>query len=80
MKLVRRWERLRWRWKRDAGPVEVDIELRPSSINLPRLMCFSNGEDRVYLALSWGNGKSDPVWTIEVGWYAPAWLVDHLPK
>jgi hypothetical protein len=48
----------RWRWR----CLWLDIDLR--MVNRPH---FALDDQRRWFAISWGNGYSDPVWSLQVG-------------
>lgn len=70
----RYWWTLGWRWS--IGPVDSENRRRQvygslclSEMNLPRLR-WELHEERGYrfIVLDWGNGNSDPVWSIGLQW------------
>lgn len=74
----------RRRWIGDWVRVELDVR----SINRPHFFywnwegpsdCMVDAIDRRGgIAVSWGNGNSDPVWVLEIQF--PEWLLRHLPE
>lgn len=62
IRAVRRWWNLTF-WHGRVGPFAVSFN--PSSINLPRLRGGWASEDDAWAAVEWGNGNSDPVWSVE---------------
>jgi hypothetical protein len=65
----RRWPR--WRWELGGNLVYLTIDL--SNLNLPRVMIYGDDNNHVvHVALSWGNGNSDPVWSIGFPVLVPA--------
>ena len=65
---------MRWSWPRHGRLRRVELEWNWWPINRPRLSIYAwNGLDRhdnpvawSWVYLSWGNGNSDPVWSISV--------------
>lgn len=55
------WHFWRWQWKR--GPLRVDIV--PSNFNRP-LVSYYCDEDIECWSFGWGNGYSDPAFSIEL--------------
>ncbi|MCB0967723.1 MAG: hypothetical protein KDB37_12880, partial [Ilumatobacter sp.] len=44
-----------------------------SSINRPHVVWWERDLDTVGFGLSWGNGNSDPVWSIDLEVRLPRW-------
>lgn len=66
MRERRLWRRKHWwRW----GPLFAQVNL--DSINLPRLRWDWFEPHRGALLLEWGNGNSDPVWSVAVDIWVP---------
>lgn len=61
-----RWS-LGWDAKVGLGRFTLFGTFCPSSINLPRLS-WERYDEGGFVALSWGNGNSDPLWSISVQW------------
>ena len=72
MKPLTPWRR-RWllggQWARGRWTATVC----PSSVNLPRLRWYWWDATEGHLDLSWGNGNSDPVWSVSVRLRVPRW-------
>lgn len=68
MRARRRAERqlagLRFTGYRRVGPVSVSYSA--GSINHPYVTWLWEGAPEAFLSLSWGNGNSDPVWSVAV--------------
>ena len=71
MKPLTPWRR-RWLFGWSASWWRFDVSLCPSSVNLPRVRWYWYDETRGYLDLSWGNGNSDPVWSVTLRVSVPA--------
>lgn len=59
--------RRRWLlgWEGQLG--RLGWSATPSALNLPRVNIYADGESGRWFVLSWGNGNSDPVWSLTWG-------------
>lgn len=66
------WRALGWsstydRAKAERHEPQFTWSFNPSHINIPRLRWFREAGGG-FVCLEWGNGNSDPVWSIGVEW------------
>lgn len=47
-----------WRWR--CFRLDIDLAMRNGLI-------FALDDERRWFAISWGNGYSDPVWSLQIG-------------
>ena len=59
--------------------MKIYREWNTRSINRPYLNCYWADRHRAGWHLEWGNGNSDPVWSIGVEFNVPAWFDRVLP-
>lgn len=68
-----RWHR---RWSGQSVSMQVDL----SEVNVPRVILLGQEDDgRAVIGMSWGNGNSDPVWSIEARVPIPRFIGRRLP-
>lgn len=67
-----RLDRLRWSWQRGRAGRLINLSVDLSNMNLPRPFLFTDGV--ICVGVDWGNGNSDPVWSLAVEVPVPAWL------
>ena len=63
-----------WSRKFRGESIEVAAEFNPWPINRPRLNWYWYDEYSGTLALEWGNGNSDPVWSLSARFSVPGWI------
>jgi hypothetical protein len=65
----------RHRFRFEFGGNSWHLTVDPSNLNLPRVMVYGDERDRIiHVGLSWGNGNSDPVWSVGFPLVLPAFL------
>lgn len=67
-------------WHRDhhLGNDWLRLGVYPSSINLPRLHWLWETETDLLLWADWGNGNTDPVWSLDLRIRLPRKVADWL--
>lgn len=72
------WSRWRWEWRWRDGGIDVDLTM----LNRPYVDWYWHGNERGSLSFAYGNGNSDPIFTIWTPEFAPPrllvrWLEKH---
>lgn len=69
-RLTRWWDRFGGEWSWERPRLRFDASFRTWPINLPRPRYWrdGDGEGRTLhiVSLAWGNGNSDPVWSLDL--------------